>query len=107
MAIVERSRLLQLTAMCMVLVFLACTQDIAVDAWAISLLSRKNVGTSMPIELLVQRLNECQSNKFRIKPVGPESDKRTTGGKHLRSYLHFSVFCANCTVQYSKRGHIH
>ena len=44
-AVVERGRLLLLTGVCMVLVFLACTQDIAVDAWAISLLSRTNVGT--------------------------------------------------------------
>ena len=48
-AIVERGRLLLLTGVCMALVFLACTQDIAVDAWAISLLSRKNVGAPILI----------------------------------------------------------
>ena len=41
---VEKADVVSITAMFFLLVLLAATQDIAVDGWALTLLSRKNVG---------------------------------------------------------------
>ena len=44
----KEADIMSITALFFVLVLLAATQDIAVDGWALTLLSRKNIGCVKP-----------------------------------------------------------
>jgi PAT family acetyl-CoA transporter-like MFS transporter 1 len=58
----HRADIASVTAVFFVLVLLAATQDIAVDGWALTLLSRKHVGCADPPSLVSPTLHSPPSS---------------------------------------------
>lgn len=94
-----------MTIACFILIVFVATQDIAVDGWAISLLSKKNVGYASTCQSIGQNIGFFASytiflalnhaefcNKFRSEPS-------TEGFVTLAGYIFFwgLAFCA-CTM---------